>query len=596
MNPRMCRPVVRTSVLAALAVAAACKAQSDQAAVDRADLRSQQTAGGDADLQSRQTAGGGADLPVELGVTSSLDKVYFTEPREFDGVLGGSARVELARNEYEATQIVVFATGAVEGLTLTATDLVREGATQRLPSTAIDIRTIGYVDQLTPKVAGDRVGWIPDPLLPNQAVDLEAGALQPFLVTVFADPDLAAGDYRGRILVTGSVPGTGMLESRALPLEVSVWDFEVPSSGCMKTSALAGWNMVGAMWPGRRFTNEDRLDRMRVVADLGFRNRLAPTAVLANGLRSWNWKGDGNTTMGFPTHDGTTFNAARTGELVDYMLEKGANHFFIALTSNIYEIPAKARARERALERYLTDYRAYLASRGLLDMAYVYGVDEPWGDVVRQARKVHAFVKGVAPDVAFLQNTNQNNDRILGELLGSFDAIDINLGWYEAVDLAGYRDRHPSAFTDVWWNVNIWPAVHPNLLLEFPLVDARIIGPMSYKHRVFGFEYWTLFSETGMGNYHPVAADELRVDWHVDQRSLDGTLIYPGADQAIHSSLRYESFRDGVEDAEYLCLLEGRDPTHPLLAVETVSGIDSYATDPDDILDFRRRIAEALQP
>jgi hypothetical protein len=33
----------------------------------------------------------------------------------------------------------------------------------------------------------------------------------------------------------------------------------------------------------------------------------------------------------------------------------------------------------------------------------------------------------------FLQNINQNNTKIISELAGHFDALDINLQWFDAV-------------------------------------------------------------------------------------------------------------------------------------------------------------------
>ncbi len=550
-------------------------------------------------------AGDGCDveLPVDVGVTTSMNKVFFEDPTDFHGVMGGEARVELARNEYEATQIVLFPLADVERVEVSVSDLRRVGGGGAIPADDVTINVVGYVNLLAAKVEGDRVGWHPDPLLPNQPLDLAAGVLQPYLVTVYARLATPAGDYVGSLLIrapgatgsTGSTATAGASLERRVTLRAHVWDFEVPKTGRFRTAALAGWGILRDMWPGVRFSDDQRMTRMLALADLGFRNRLPPTPYLANGLRSWDWRGDGNTDYGFPTHDGHVFNAERTGRLIDYMLDHGANNFWIALTSNIYALPDRVDVRERRLRDYLEDYAPYLRSRGLADMAYVYGVDEPWGDAVGQARKVYSFVHGIVPDVAFLQNTNQDNRTIIPDLLGYFDALDVTLGWFDVTRVDGYRRQHPRALDDLWWNVNLWPDGHPNLFLEYPLVDARIIGPMSYAFRVQGFEYWQLFSRGSIGSYHPIASDELRVRWNVDKRSLDGTLVYPGAEGVIYSSLRYESFRDGIEDAEFLYLLEARHPDHPLLRVNTVTSISRYATDPAAILEFRRRVAAAIE-
>ncbi len=530
-------------------------------------------------------------LPADLGVTSSLNKVYFEAPTEFNGVLNESALIELAHNEYEATQIVVFPKADIDGLTLSLSPVLRIGSGDILPARDITIELVGFVNQLEAKVEGDRIGWIPDPLLPNQTRDLTDGILQSYLITVYADPTLAAGYYTGNILLSGT--HTGGAVNASIPFKVRVWDFELPRTGQFKTTHLGGWGLAGNMW-GNKPSQTERYEFMMRLADLGFRNRLPPLCYLANGLVSWNWKGQGDTRYGYPTHDGTTFNTKRMNTIIDYMLDKGANHFFIALTSNIYKISGKANNREKALRQYLQDYNTYLADRKLQDMVYVYGVDEPWGSTVQQAKKVYTFVKGVTPVLAFMQNTNQNNDTIVPELLGYFDALDINLGWYNVTKIDKNRTANPSQLNDLWWNVNIWPDVHPNLFLEFPLVDARIIGPMSYRFDIQGFEYWQIFTKGSIGAYYALPSTDLRAQWDIDKKSLDGSLIYPGSNGEIFSSLRYESFRDGIEDMEYLYALEKKSPMHPLLSVETVSNLSTFETNATAILDYRRRLAAAI--
>jgi hypothetical protein len=179
-------------------------------------------------------------------------------------------------------------------------------------------------------------------------------------------------------------------------------------------------------------------------------------------------------------------------------------------------------------------------------------------------------------------------------LLGFFEVLDINLGFHDVTDVAAYRSRHPEALGELWWNVNRWPDTHPNLFVEYPLIDARMIGPLSYVHDIDGFEYWGMMSEGGIGNYHPVALDELKVEWDVDARSLDGTLVYPAEDREIYPSMRLASLRDGFEDLELLYVLEGVDPGHPLLEVPIVRGLAAFTQDAGEYLRFRESVAEAI--
>jgi len=187
----------------------------------------------------------------------------------------------------------------------------------------------------------------------------------------------------------------------------------------------------------------------------------------------------------------------------------------------------------------------------------------------------------------------------LKEIRNFSDIIDINLGFYDINDAEFFRNRYPDDFKEFWWNINIWPATHPNLFIQYPLADARILGPMSYKYKMHGFEYWQLVGDisnpsAAMANYHPLAPDELRVNWFVQKKSLDGILMYPGNDFGVYSSMRFESVRDGFEDMEYLYMLEDLNPDHELLSVRTIFGLTKFEYDIKKILQYRREIALAI--
>jgi hypothetical protein len=537
---------------------------------------------------------GGAELAVRFG--PSFQKVFPDDaalPNEF----GERAEIMVARNEVEAIQLVLESPVDLSGVSVRVGSLVGPGGAV-IPQENVEVRTVGLVNLLEPKVAGGRVGWHPDPLLPNQRLDLEAGVRQSWLVSVRTHAETLAGDYQGRLVI--ETEG----ETITRELAVRVWDVLIPATPTFKSTNFASWDLPRRLWPINQgyppLDNAGRLERMLTLADLGYAYRLPPAVYLANGLSSWNQGGQGGTNYGFPTHDPVdansgTFNAERTGRLIDYMLERGANHFFIAVTGNVWRPEAGSEARRSRLITYLREYRDYLRSRGLLDMAYVYNIDEPWHEGVVEARQTYALIRGrVGDDLRIMQNTNQPNAEIVPRLMGFFDVLNVNLGFHDSTDVDRYRELHPTELGEVWWNVNLWPEDHPNLFLEYPLIDARIIGPMSYAHGISGFEYWDMVWVPGIGAYHPIASDELRVEWDVDSRSLDGTLVYPAQDFDVYPSLRLASLRDGFEDFELLHLLADVDPGNPLLRVPIVEGTARFTQDPGEYLDFRRRVAEAI--
>ena len=70
-------------------------------------------------------------------------------------------------------------------------------------------------------------------------------------------------------------------------------------------------------------------------------------------------------------------------------------------------------------------------------------------------------------------------------------------------------------------------------------------------------------------------------------------IVYPGADEVL-PSLRFARFRDGVDDFDYLYLLDKQQPDHPLLAELRRQSGRAYAT--GRVLQTNRRaVAEALE-
>jgi hypothetical protein len=287
---------------------------------------------------------------------------------------------------------------------------------------------------------------------------------------------------------------------------------------------------------------------------------------------------------------------ANLDSLFQSLVRQSINHAFIGFTDNLFEPADRYENRLKILESYLKDYESYLLSSTQLPELYLYNIDEPWGERLEQAKSQYQALKGLVGDrIKIMQNTNQNNDEVIGELLGYFDVLDINLGFYHSVKLEEYRALYPDQLSEVWWNLNIWPSTRPNLFIEYPLIDARIIGPMSYKFDIQGFEYWELFYEGGYENFEPAGKSNLMLDWRANSKSLDGNLIYPTEDMDVLSSLRLEALRDGFEDLEYLMLLEGLIPDHPLLDVPIVENVSTFENSSTVYLDFRRQVAEVVQ-
>lgn len=529
---------------------------------------------------------------LKVGITSPLNKVFQSIPFNFQGRFIHQAEIELALNEYESTQIVLFPETDFNGIKINISTLIHENKIDTINSDFIQLHPIGYVNLQGRRKNQVRLGFHPDILLPNQRFDMHADVPQPVLVNVYAPPNSKPGRYYSELTINDT---RGL--NITVKLNVLVHPVEIPKKPQFKSLSLARNYNYSRLWPTnqgfRQLNHHQEKEIYKKLARLGFRNRLPPTAFLVNGLVSYNHKDKGETFVSFPTHDRKTglFTGKKVDEYINYVLENGANSFFIGVTSDIYKYEKNSQERETVLLNYLDDLIPHLKKRGVLEHSYLYNIDEPWGDAVKHAKKIYRLVKKrYGNNITVMQNTNQNNDRILHEFLDHFDTIDINLGFYNITKLQRYRDKYPRLFQDVWWNLNLWPRSRPNLFLEYPLIDARIIGPMSFRFNIQGFEYWDLAYMHKIKKYRPVKANDFKLDWVVKKHSLDGLLLYPNEDYDFYSSMRFESFRDGMEDLELLYLLQRLDPDNALLDVSIVNDIDDYSESTEQYMDFRRAL------
>ncbi len=209
-----------------------------------------------------------APLPIKLKSTSSLNKVFFEN--NIDSVSGSTDRVdiELAKNEYEAAQLLISADSIISDVLVEVSDLINCNTQTKFQSAEhIEINAIGYInvnmeapktDLEEPKlIAGN--GWYPDPLLRNQKVTLKPNELQPFLITVHATQETPAGDYTGKIVIKDS-SNRGI----TLPIRVRVWDFELPKVSRFKTASFLDWEMPKKIW-GDAFVDNPDHSRLKKV-------------------------------------------------------------------------------------------------------------------------------------------------------------------------------------------------------------------------------------------------------------------------------------------------------------------------------------------
>lgn len=104
---------------------------------------------------------------LQIGIASSLNKVFQSKPYNFKGSYSQEAEIELAINEYEATQLVLFPKKDFTCITINAGPLTHENKIDTINSDLIQLNPIGFVNLKGGEKIKGRTGFHPDTLLPN---------------------------------------------------------------------------------------------------------------------------------------------------------------------------------------------------------------------------------------------------------------------------------------------------------------------------------------------------------------------------------------------------------------------------------------------
>lgn len=492
-----------------------------------------------------------------------------------------------ARSEWEGRLLVMRSGATVENVVLEPSDLQRYEGDVAMPDyiwrNNVSCYWTHYVRVRTPSYGMRRISaYLPDALPPlvleNGRVvphDVEAGRTHPFYVLFYVPEGTPAGTYRGTIrAASANAPEV------IVPVQLRVYGFSVARRS-LKTSF--GMDLRWAkytstpnhLWPSRVYYPDrestkigaDTIARwMRFMAD----HRVSPQT-LAPGVDA-------------PSGSGLV--PARSNYLNDFLGSGTANTFegdrlnfnTAHLPDGSYEPnyidnPFRSSSNRVRAARY---YRSmYTALRPWIRKSVVYTIDEPRPTQRRFVEQYGAFVHKYAPGAKFM--VTLHGKRFGYKPLRNVDIFvqRLHFWWY---DYKRWIVKIRRMRKQVWMysHTTDHQAAAPLYLIDKPASDSRIQGWFAYLTGANGLLYYNLDRWQG-----PRPEDRWFRDPYRDPLSSviiaengrrvrsngDGSLIYPGYYPALGlnvvgsapvSSLRMEALRDGLEDYEYLKLLEAR--------------------------------------
>ena len=554
-------------------------------------------------MLSASLAGSAAES-VRLAFASAVIKVFIDAPAP-EG--SDTWTVSLARGERESFQLLISPGRVLRNVHV----LNRFSANAPLGA---EVSLVGHIrtapDDPRPWKREDgvgRVGWWPDPLLPNRPFDVAAGETQSVWVTLFAPPDASPGEYTGTLSIDAGA------EHRQAAYRVRIRNVLLPVRQYYRNAAfMPAGNLAAHYQPVGGLAGSEFCSLYKRWARRAFEYHLGPTFDMMMG---WNQSALRTSDTAGPLGPTESMYLGRTGtHLVWPVLgDRGAYDFHLVdelgslgrdfgMRQYAIAIFAKDETWSQHSPRmlddmadYLKGYASHLRQQGRLEEAYVYNVDEPPEDQWDTVRNNDRFVKEVVPGLKTWLCLNQ--PKAVRDLQSYTDVLDVYIRQYDKAEVSKFR----RADRQLIWAVCVWPHEHPNLFIEYPAADARIIGWLTYRYNISGFEYWGLNQwgkNTGHRDWANFTGGDTRTSW---QRSGfpwgDGWLFYPGDNGEPLSSIRFENLRDGFEDAELLQLLasRGRKEEANRLAASVAPSITSYTSDPERIAAAHERLLDLLE-
>jgi hypothetical protein len=553
-----------------------------------------------------------ASSKLKLSFQSSVTKVFQDEPSP-----GTTAteKVSMARGEYQSFQLLVAAQGNdLHDVTVKAGPLVSRKAARGGAEIQVSLSLVGYVlthaDDRRPWHKITKIGWWPDPLLPNRPFDLTAGETQPVWVTVRAPVDTAPGTYTGKLAV---MEGHRRVAQRSY--QVEVFNVTLPKKQVLRNAAfMPSGNLEAHYKVPSGIDGNNFLQLYKRWAKFAYEHHLGPAFDM---LMGWNQtelrkpleagslgptpdmlasRFGPSSHVTWPVHwspKGYDFSTAE--QLIDMALPYGLKRFCIAIFDRRQRWEQQDPRTHAAMADFLHAYVPVLKKRNLDKYAYVYNADEPGPKMWDTVKKNYEFVKSVDPQLKTWLCLN--NVKGVRALAGFTDMWDVYIRQFDQSGVV----QNLRAGEPVIWGVCVYPHEHPNLFIEYPAMDARIIGWLTYAYQVSGFEYWGLNQwgpNTGRKDWASFDKGSTHTSWQRTRWPLgDGWLLYPGPHGEPLSSVRFENVRDGFEDAELLLMLNarGKKVEGRQIAARVARSPEDYTSDPAAIEAAHVALLKALE-
>jgi len=540
-------------------------------------------------------------VPFECFAVSDLVRVFedgynCPEPQDSIEIFG-------IRNEYVSAQCVIKANQDLQNVTVSLDPLKHISLSTSLPTDALEWNFVGSIpiEENTPKYRKTNLiraapARFPDYLAEERQVFVKKGNYKAVYLTIKIPRNTEAGDYKGNMTIQADKAEI------SLPLHLKIYPLTLPDE---RHLMVTEWYTTGYF---KKFHDIDASDSqqfykmLRVYAENMAEHRQNVFRVSLD-LITCKQAADGKLKFDFSRFDKWAETFWETGRMdlletgfVARFGEGGWSSKEILLrdfrvqtesTGKRVTLPGK-----EFLPQFLPAFENYLREKGWLDKTVFHIADEPSNHNVMSWREASEFVHKYAPALRRMDAIETTH--CLDRLEIWIPKLDHLATWYDV-----FKKAQNQGYELWFYTVGIFQkGSYPNKTVDVPLIESRILHWLNYRFRLKGYLHWGFNHWTD----DPFEAP--------GQHRGDGWHVYPKKNGLINS-LRWEQMRNGIQDYEYLWMLEDKiskikaglgerlsiiEPSRRgvEIASQVVKTLDIYDKNPDKLYDVKKQIIKEL--
>jgi hypothetical protein len=500
---------------------------------------------------------------------------------------GEKLRIAAARGEIVSGQMVMRSTEDLKDAVVRISNLKHTVEDTIVPASAARLHWVRYIDinrnttgiPLNELVA-QAPASIPDPFWEDPALLIQANQSQPIWIEIHVPFEAKSGDYTGTLTVSSDV------ESQKMPVLLHVFDFEVPRERHL--SVINWWNFPGVGFQHIQPYSPDYWNLLEQSCRFLIEHRQTDIQASIGLIQE---TGD--------EQNGYSYDTSRLEQFSETAFRAGIGkihlHSVGAHTRGLTDPESRILPNEQNLRR-LGKWEKIIQQRGWQGRFLVSISDEPF---IHHEETYAAMVDRVhqtAPGIRCIE-------AVEAEYLGKLDIYvpklsHLNL-WYPQ-----FKQTQDQG-AELWFYTCCHPVGrYPNRFLDQSLLKTRVLHWINYLYQLDGFLHWGLNHFAGE---NPYSQEGISKDLPLGDRAI----VYPGH-QGFLGSLRFSAMRDGLQDYEYLWVLENElrninqaygneaswlDPRQrPLeLCRRVIQSFHEYTRDPQILLYTRETIAREIE-